>query len=192
MNDTANVTLALGASPIMSSSPDEAASLSKLIDGLLLNLGTITQAQTLVQRLAGEAANAGNKPIVFDPVGVGATPYRRQAASGTPYMHRVFKMLSSADIPLFPYVDLLSAVHMSIIKGNAGKARDHGPFWTCMFSQLTCRAGEIGSLAGSSEVASRGVDSVGTGFKDPATIVRELARRESKFHPTTSCEPALK
>lgn len=40
--------------------------------------------------------------------------------------------------------------------------------------------GEIGTLYGSTEVSSRGVDSVGAGFKDPATIVRELARRESE------------
>lgn len=44
---------------------------------------------------------------------------------------------------------------------------------------LTNVAGEIGALAGSSEVGSRGVDSVGSGFKNPATIVRDLARRES-------------
>ena len=105
MNDTANVTLALGGSPIMSSSPDEAASLSKLIDGLLLNLGTITQAQTLVQRLAGEAANIRNKPIVFDPVGVGATEYRKKAASGEIQLRCIFiedLELTRPHIPCIP------------------------------------------------------------------------------------------
>lgn len=56
--------------------------------------------------------------------------------------------------------DLLNACHVSIIKGNAG---------------------EIGALAGLSEVQSRGVDSVGKGFKDPVTVVRSLAARESAF-----------
>ena len=56
------------------------------------------------------------------------------------------------------HADLLNACHVSIIKGNAG---------------------EIGALAGLSEVQSRGVDSVGKGFKDPATVVRTLAARES-------------
>ncbi|GAA5987561.1 hypothetical protein JCM5350_006040 [Sporobolomyces pararoseus] len=134
MNDCANLTLALHGSPLMSSSPDEAPSLSKLISCLLLNLGTITEAQITTQKIAGEAANRNGKFVVFDPVGVGATEYRKKSAS-----------------------DLLNACHVSIIKGNAG---------------------EIGALAGSSEVQARGVDSVGRGFKDPATIVKSLANRE--------------
>jgi len=82
MNDTANLTLAFGASPIMSSSPDEAPHLSKLISCLLLNLGTITEQQIAAQKIAGEAANLNQKPVVFDPVGVGATEYRKKSASG--------------------------------------------------------------------------------------------------------------
>ncbi|GEM08934.1 thiamine-phosphate diphosphorylase / hydroxyethylthiazole kinase [Rhodotorula toruloides] len=134
MNDTANLTLAFGASPIMSASPDEAPHLSKLISCLLLNLGTITEAQLNAQKIAGAAANRNGKPVVFDPVGVGATEYRKKSAS-----------------------DLLNICHVSIIKGNAG---------------------EIGALAGLSEVKARGVDSVGKGFKDPATVVKTLAARE--------------
>ncbi|ORY62726.1 thiamine biosynthetic bifunctional enzyme Thi4 [Leucosporidium creatinivorum] len=134
MNDCANLTLSLGCSPIMSSSPEEAPSLSKFIGCLLLNLGTLTKAQIHAQEVAGIAANEGGKPVVFDPVGIGATQFRREMADG-----------------------LLSAVHMTIIKGNAG---------------------EIGSLSNSTEVLSRGVDSVGSGFKDPVSIVRNLARRE--------------
>ncbi|PRQ73460.1 thiamine biosynthetic bifunctional enzyme Thi4 [Rhodotorula toruloides] len=134
MNDTANLTLAFGASPIMSASPDEAPHLSQLISCLLLNLGTITEAQLNAQKIAGAAANKNRKPVVFDPVGVGATEYRKKSAS-----------------------DLLNTCHVSIIKGNAG---------------------EIGALSGLSEVKARGVDSVGKGFKDPATVVKTLAARE--------------
>lgn len=49
---------------------------------------------------------------------------------------------------------------------------------SCLTSFALRGAGEIGALAGSSEVLARGVDSVGTGFKDPARVVRDLARRE--------------
>lgn len=82
MNDTANLTLAFGASPIMSASPDEAPHLSQLISCLLLNLGTITEVQLNAQKIAGAAANRNGKPVVFDPVGVGATEYRKKSASG--------------------------------------------------------------------------------------------------------------
>ncbi|GAA5990547.1 hypothetical protein JCM11641_002574 [Rhodosporidiobolus odoratus] len=134
MNDTANLTLALSGSPIMSSSPDEAPHLSKLISCLLLNLGTITEAQIAAQKIAGAAADVNGRPIVFDPVGVGATEYRKKSAS-----------------------DLLNSCHVAIIKGNAG---------------------EIGALTGLSEVKAQGVDSIGSGFKDPATVVKTLAARE--------------
>lgn len=40
-------------------------------------------------------------------------------------------------------------------------------------------AGEIGALSGLTEVKSRGVDSEGPGFRDPASVVKSLARRES-------------
>lgn len=42
------------------------------------------------------------------------------------------------------------------------------------------RTGEIGALVGSSEVQARGVDSVGSGFKDPAGVISKLAQRESE------------
>jgi thiamine-phosphate diphosphorylase/hydroxyethylthiazole kinase len=41
-------------------------------------------------------------------------------------------------------------------------------------------AGEMAALAGTSEVLSKGVDSVGTGFRDPVSFVRDFAKRERK------------
>jgi thiamine-phosphate diphosphorylase/hydroxyethylthiazole kinase len=38
-------------------------------------------------------------------------------------------------------------------------------------------AGELAALAGSSEAASKGVDSMG-GFKDPVAFTRQMARKE--------------
>lgn len=55
---------------------------------------------------------------------------------------------------------------MTVIKGNAG---------------------EIGAISGLSEVQSRGVDSAGGSFRDPAGVVRELARRESKPDVLAHC-----
>jgi len=52
---------------------------------------------------------------------------------------------------------LLNTWQATVIKGNAG---------------------ELAALAKSNEVQSRGVDSVGQGFSDPATFVRNLARKE--------------
>ena len=151
----------------MSASPIEAPSLSKLISCLLLNLGTITEPVLEAQKIAGKAANEGRKPVVFDPVGVGATSYRKKSAGGTCGLvcggrrFHYSRRCKAPQLTILQYLrpaDLLNACHVSIIKGNAG---------------------EIGALAGLSEVQSRGVDSVGKGFKDPATVVRTLAARES-------------
>lgn len=116
MNDCANLTLALHGSPLMSSSPDEAPSLSKLISCLLLNLGTITEAQITTQKIAGTAAKRNGKMIVFDPVGVGATEYRKKSASG----NYDLSPRRCRNTEVSTRTDLLNACHVSIIKGNAG------------------------------------------------------------------------
>ncbi|EPQ57436.1 HK-domain-containing protein [Gloeophyllum trabeum ATCC 11539] len=130
-NQSANATLALGASPIMATSPYEMEDLQKATGALLINFGTITDKEGMLQ--AGKFANLNKKPVVFDPVGVGATAYRRSTAS-----------------------ELLNTWQASIIKGNAA---------------------EIGALADSVEVQAKGVDSGGS-FKDPAAVIRQLARKE--------------
>ena len=51
---------------------------------------------------------------------------------------------------------LLSTWQATVLKGNAG---------------------ELAAIANSTEVQAKGVDSVGTGFADPAAFVRALARQ---------------
>lgn len=51
MTQSANVTLALGASPIMATAPEEMEDLSSVIGGLLVNFGTIANIQGMM--LAG-------------------------------------------------------------------------------------------------------------------------------------------
>lgn len=65
----------------------------------------------------------------------------------------------------FSTTGLLSAWQATVLKGNAG---------------------ELAAIADSKEVESKGVDSVGKGFSDPAKFVRELAKqhRKSKDHPS--------
>jgi len=75
-NFSANVTLAIGASPIMSEEILEVGDLTICGGALLLNMGTVSQgAQPLFLAALG-AANARGNPVVFDPVGAGATQTR--------------------------------------------------------------------------------------------------------------------
>ncbi len=78
MNDTANVTLHIGALPVMAHAPEEVADMVRLAGSLVLNLGTLSTPWLEAMRLAAAAANACAIPIVLDPVGAGATAFRSQ------------------------------------------------------------------------------------------------------------------
>ena len=76
-NTTANALLALGASPAMTHSPDDAGELAGLAKGLVLNMGTPAPSYGESMLQAGAEANAAGVPIALDPVACGATAYRR-------------------------------------------------------------------------------------------------------------------
>jgi hydroxyethylthiazole kinase len=80
MNDTANVTLHLGALPVMAYAAEEVAEMVGQAGALVLNLGTLTADGVESMRLAGRRANERGIPIVLDPVGAGATGYRTRTA----------------------------------------------------------------------------------------------------------------
>lgn len=79
-NDCANLLLGCGASAIMADDPLEAAEISAMCDGLVLNMGTPNLRKLKALIIAGRRANQLNHPIVFDPVGVGSSRMRRYAA----------------------------------------------------------------------------------------------------------------
>lgn len=80
VNDVANAVLAAGASPIMSDHPAEAADVSGLADGLVINIGTLNDPKFEAMIIAGKTAKAQGKPVVLDPVGAGASKHRTGAA----------------------------------------------------------------------------------------------------------------
>lgn len=97
-NDNANILLALGASPIMADEPQEMADITTISHATVLNIGTPSDLLFEACRLAGLKANELEHPLIIDPVGVGASAYRR------------LKML-----------DLLTEVQPTIIRANVGE-----------------------------------------------------------------------
>lgn len=73
---TANVLLALGASPAMVIDAEEAEQFATLADALLINVGTLTAPRARSMHRAIEAAVAAGKPWTLDPVAVGALALR--------------------------------------------------------------------------------------------------------------------
>ncbi|KAI1306620.1 Hydroxyethylthiazole kinase family-domain-containing protein [Xylaria venustula] len=78
-NFAANVALCVGASPIMANYGEEAKDLARLGGALVINMGTVTPEGLENYSKALKAYNAAGGPVVFDPVGAGATHVRKAA-----------------------------------------------------------------------------------------------------------------
>jgi hydroxyethylthiazole kinase len=72
--------LALGASPIMAHAKQELADIVKIANSLVINIGTLDETWIAAIDLAQQAALQKKIPIVFDPVGAGASHYRTQTS----------------------------------------------------------------------------------------------------------------
>lgn len=81
VNDCANITLAIGASPIMADALEEAADIARIASALVLNMGTLNERTVPSMLAAGKAANEAEVPVVFDPVGAGASKFRNDTAA---------------------------------------------------------------------------------------------------------------
>lgn len=79
-NLTANVLLALGASPAMVENIEEAGELAAAAGALVINLGSMSAARTEAMHAAALAADRAGTPWVLDPVAVGALSYRTGVA----------------------------------------------------------------------------------------------------------------
>jgi len=103
INDSANIVLALGASPIMADDPSELEDVVSASSSLVLNTGMPNNKKLHAMILAGKRANALKIPVIIDPVGVGFTGLRKQFL-----------------------IDLLASVSPSVIKGNQAEIAQLG------------------------------------------------------------------
>lgn len=76
MNNTANALLSIGASPVMAHAAEEVAEMTSLASALVINIGTLSKDWVAAMGMAMAAAAEKGIPIVFDPVGAGATGFR--------------------------------------------------------------------------------------------------------------------
>lgn len=80
MNSTANVLLAMGASPVMAHARDEVEQMVDFAGALVINIGTLSNSWVEAMLAAGQHASRRQIPIVLDPVGAGATRFRTDTA----------------------------------------------------------------------------------------------------------------
>jgi hydroxyethylthiazole kinase len=78
MDLAANALLAVGAAPAMAHAAVEVEDFVARADALTVNTGTMDEDWAEAARIAARAAKANGKPWALDPVGAGATPFRRK------------------------------------------------------------------------------------------------------------------
>jgi len=100
VNDCANITLAIGASPVMADDIGEAADIASIAQAVVLNMGTLNERTIPSMIAAGKAANTKGIPVVFDPVGAGASKLRNDTAAS-----------------------IISEVKLSVIRGNISEIK---------------------------------------------------------------------
>lgn len=76
MNDCAAVTANVGALPVMAEAGEEVEEMVALAKAAVINTGTLTSSRARSMLLMGRKAREMGIPVVFDPVGAGATAYR--------------------------------------------------------------------------------------------------------------------
>lgn len=74
--DCANLALAAGASPVMAQAPEEMEAIAAASDAAVLNTGTPDGEKFRACILCGRETAGRNRPVILDPVGVGASPWR--------------------------------------------------------------------------------------------------------------------
>ena len=98
MNSSANILLAIGASPVMAHCMSEVEEMTAMAGAVVLNIGTLQEDWVEAMIVAAQKANAKGIPVILDPVGAGATTLRTSA---------VHKIMAQA--------------HISVVRGNASE-----------------------------------------------------------------------
>ncbi|WML31492.1 hydroxyethylthiazole kinase [Neobacillus sp. OS1-32] len=124
-NFTANGLLAMGASPVMAYAPEEVADMAKIASSLVLNIGTLDGPTVDSMILAGKSAEKHHVPVIFDPVGAGATCFRTESAQ-----------------------KIINEVKISVIRGNASEiANVVGEKWEIKGVDAGSVKGDVVNLA---------------------------------------------
>jgi hydroxyethylthiazole kinase len=148
INDCANITLNWGALPVMAPAVEESAQMVENASALVLNLGTISSRQLDSMLKAGKKANQLGIPVILDPVGVGATEFRTEAAQ-----------------------KILAEIKIDLLKGNqgeisflAGKAAEiKGVESVGEYAEIAMSAEQLARKLGAVVVVSSEIDLISDG-----------------------------
>lgn len=147
-NYSANICLTTGASPIMSENIEEVDELADMNGALVLNMGTAGNEAHPLFFQALFSNNIRGNPVVFDPVGAGASKLRRTTTAA-----------------------IVRRAYCDVIKGNAGEIRTVAGENVVMRGVDSIPDGEEDLEESKEKVDDKPVDS------PPAVVVGQLARK---------------
>lgn len=162
-HDCAALALAAGASPMMAQAPAEVAGIAARAGALVLNTGTPGPDTFGVCAAAAAGAAGAGVPIVLDPVGVGASPWRLAGVQ-----------------------TILRTARPALVRANWSEARAlleaAGAAGGCAPEAAGCAFGadgrtETGGTAPGSDSTEHGVDSAGADQASRLATARALARQ---------------
>jgi hydroxyethylthiazole kinase len=152
VNDCANVTLEIGASPVMADALGEAADIAAISQAVVLNMGTLNERTIPSMIAAGVSANAKGIPVLFDPVGAGASALRNDTAARL--LSEVKVSVLRGNISEIKFIAGLSSVTKGVdaSEGDLAGAEGAGP----VAKELAKRLGCIVVISGAIDTVSDG------------------------------------
>lgn len=148
MTVSANVLLALGASPAMVHAAEEVEDFVGIANALVINIGTLSPPWVAAMRTAAARANALAKPWVLDPVGCGATPYRSAVAAELAALRPAVVRGNASEILS------LAGLAVSATRGVDSTARPDDA--VAAASALAARLGSVVAVTGATDYVTDG------------------------------------
>lgn len=150
VNDCANAVLAIGASPVMADAAEEVEDIVAISSALVLNIGTLNRRTAESMLTAGKKANELQIPVVFDPVGAGASGYRNRVAER-----------------------LLTELKITVLRGNSSEIRSVAGFCAETKGVDASEADLLTGIRAGKEVAMKAAEQFGcvTAVTGPTDVI---------------------
>lgn len=150
-NDCANAILAIGGSPIMADDLREVADIVKISTALVLNIGTLNSNTVESMIAAGKKANALGIPVVFDPVGAGASTYRNETTQRL--LHSVSMTIIRGNLSEVSYIAGLDVSTKGVDSAEEDSSKDPVAIANKVAKEYNC----IAAITGAIDTVSDGI-----------------------------------
>ncbi len=197
VNDVANAQLAIGASPVMADAIEEIQDMASIANAININIGTLNERTIASFMAAGKAANKMKKPLVFDPVGAGASTLRNDCAKE--FLANVNPSVIRGNISEIAFIAGLDAQSKGVDAGQVNAQMSAAEIAQTVAKQHNC----VCAITGKTDVISNGNRSflvkngtekmskiTGTGCMCDGLIAAFIANIDNDEHPSANASSA--